>query len=143
MQEETSTRETAPLLSDREYRLDRTRAPQRPELREVEQAIETLVAAQAAGVSIAGMGEPGDVFLFYDLTLASPGRQSLRVRSRRDLHGLLTTSGLAEATSSVALAVNDIMRPINNRLNSWAGELTESMRPTAEKSNNLLPFGGR
>jgi hypothetical protein len=77
---------------------------------------------------VAGEGEPGDVFLCYDLSLRIHGEPPLRLKGSRCMHRILLPEGLASATTEMESTLFTVVQPLKQRLLAKIGLMTSHNR---------------
>ena len=117
------------------------REAERPSARDIQKAIDVLVACQVARTSIASVGQPGDVFLVYDLTLMTPGRPPFRISDRRTLHSLLTKENITSAGEAFDVSLIDIQRPMKSTLLNWINSATAAAKEAEPRAPLTLSYG--
>lgn len=91
-------------------------------------AIQILTSLQAGAEGEVSEGEPGDIFLCYDISLRIHGEKTFRIKSSRCLHGILLPEGIPSATSEMESALFTITQPIKQRLMGIVARLTTQVR---------------
>jgi hypothetical protein len=92
------------------------------------EAIQILTTLQANAEGEVSEGEPGDIFLCYDISLRIQGEKTFRIKSSRCLHGILLPEGIPSATSEMESALFAITQPIKQKLMGIVGRLTTHVR---------------
>jgi hypothetical protein len=92
------------------------------------EAIQLLTSLQANAEGEVSEGEPGDIFLCYDISLRIQGEKTFRIKSSRCLHGILLPEGIPSATAEMESALFGITQPIKQKLMGVVGRLTTHVR---------------
>jgi hypothetical protein len=102
--------------------------PLPPSPKDILAAIQLLTSLQADAEEEVSEGEPGDIFLCYDISLRVRGEKPFRIKSSRCMHGVLLPEGIPSATSEMESALFTITQPIKQKLMGIVGRLTTQVR---------------
>ncbi len=69
-------------------------------------------------------GEPGDIFLCYDVCMRVRGEPDLHITDRRVLHRILLPEGLPSAPTDMETALYSIVMPFKQHLMGIIGRQT-------------------
>ncbi len=91
---------------------------------EIHKALQTLISLQTSVSGEVSEGEPGDIFLCYDISMRVRGEKDLHIVDRTVLHRALLPEGLPSAPSEMEGALFTIIKPFKHHLMGIIGRLT-------------------
>ena len=69
----------------------------------------------------------GDVTIFYDLRMSTPGKQPYHIKNRLIAHQVLTPEGIPDAPTILNEKFDEIIRPLQTKAVVWVGDTTREM----------------
>lgn len=121
----TSMRPIGPPPSIDTLRIVKIGDPLPPSAREIQNAIDVLLAAKARCAPVADEGDPGDAFLLYDVTLRVHGEEGFRIRGQRHMHRVLTEDQLPAAAETLDAEFLSLLRPLRGYALQLINDRTE------------------
>lgn len=107
--------------------------PLPPTTEEIHKAILLLATLQLQAEECVSEGDPGDVFLCYDLSLRIRGEEPVRVRGMRCMHRILLPEGLASATTEMESTIFTVVQPLKQSLLAKIGQITSNNKGSAPR----------